>query len=126
MSDILIRGMDMPENCDKCIYSSWSNFYQIYVCNAVKTGTPLLFDGKQIKSVAAKRSGRADNCPIIQIGPHGRLVDADDCKKSIYKYFDFFRGTEFNDLVKGLLFSAHILGDAPTVIPKDKDGKSDA
>jgi hypothetical protein len=76
--------------------------------------------------VVVKRSGMADNCPIIQIKPHGRLIDADDFKKSIYKYFDAFRGTEFNDLVKGLLFAAHILGDAPTVIPEDRDGESDA
>lgn len=126
MSDILIRGMDMPENCDKCIYSSWSNFYQIYVCNAVKTETPILFDGEQIKSVAVKRSGRADNCPIMQIKPHGRLVDADALKESFYRNFDMIFETEFNYLAKGLLFSAHILDDAPTVIPKDEDGESNA
>lgn len=61
---ILIEDMEMPTSCDKCIYSAWSNFYQIYVCNAVRKNEPVLFDGKQTKSTAVARSARADNCPL--------------------------------------------------------------
>ena len=74
---ILIRGMEMPTSCDKCSYSAWSNFYQIYVCNAARKNEPVLFDGKQTKSTAVARSARADNCPLVEIPPLGRLIDAD-------------------------------------------------
>lgn len=55
----------MPNNCDMCFFSAWSNFYQIYVCNAVREKEPVLFDGEQTKSTAVVRSARADNCPLI-------------------------------------------------------------
>ena len=70
-------GMEMPENCDKCIYSGWSNFYQIYVCNAVRKEEPILFDRKQVKSTAVARSGRADNCHLHELPEHGDLIDRD-------------------------------------------------
>lgn len=82
MPDILIRGMEMPENCDKCIYSGWSNFYQIYVCNAVRKEEPILFDRKQVKSTAVARSGRADNCSLHELHPHGDLIDRSKIKFS--------------------------------------------
>lgn len=71
-------NMEMPINCEKCIYSAWSNFYQIYVCNAVRKNEPVLFDGKQTESTAVVRSARADNCPLVPVPPHGRLIDADE------------------------------------------------
>ena len=73
---ILIKGMEMPDSCEKCLYSSWSNYYQIYVCNAIWKDEPVLFNGKQIKSTAIARSGRADNCPLVPVPtPHGDLID---------------------------------------------------
>lgn len=74
---VYIKGMEMPTSCDKCIYSAWSNFYQIYVCDAVRDNEPVLFDGKQTKSTAVVRSARADNCPLFPVPPHGDLIDRD-------------------------------------------------
>lgn len=67
MSGLYIPGMEMPKNCEKCIHSVWSNFYQIYMCNAVRKDEPVLFDRKQVKSTDVLRSGRADNCPLIPV-----------------------------------------------------------
>ena len=75
--NVYIKGMEMPTSCRKCIYSGWSNFYQIYVCNAVRKDEPVLFDHKQIKNTAIVRGGRADNCPLVPVPKHGRLIDAD-------------------------------------------------
>lgn len=71
---VLVKGMKMPKNCEKCLYLSWSNFYQIYVCNAIRHDEPVLFDKKQVKSTATVRSGRADNCPLVSVQPHGRWI----------------------------------------------------
>lgn len=80
--DVYIKGMDMPKNCEKCLYSSWSNFYQIYVCNAIRKNEPVLFDKKQVKSTNTVRSGRADNCPLVPVPPHG-LIDRERILDSI-------------------------------------------
>lgn len=82
---VYIKGMEMPTSCDKCIYSAWSNFYQIYVCNAVRKNEPVLFDGKQTKSTAVS-SARADNCPLVPVPEHGDLIDRDKLEKDIDKY----------------------------------------
>ena len=85
---VYIKGMEMPTSCDKCVYSAWSNFYQIYVCDAVRKNDPVLFDGKQTKSTAVARSARADNCPLVPVPPHGRLIDADALRQSIKESID--------------------------------------
>ena len=48
MADILIRGMSMPEDCGKCV---------------VKYFTPC-YEEKHL-------------CPLTELPPHGRLIDAD-------------------------------------------------
>lgn len=121
MSDILIKGMDMPKNCEKCIYSAWSNFYQIYVCNAVRKNEPVLFDGKQTKSTAVARSARADNCPLVEVPAHGRLIDADAVEKQI----DYVANLDWNIKVGasgGMLAALGIVEDAPTVIEANENG----
>lgn len=86
---VLIKGMEMPKNCDECLYSSWENFYQIYVCNATRKYEPVLFDKKQVKSTNTVRSGRADNCPLVEVStPHGRLIDADALMDTLQELFD--------------------------------------
>ena len=117
---VLIKGMEMPISCDKCIYSAWSNFYQIYVCNAVRKNEPVLFDGKQTKSTACVRSARADNCPLIPVPPHGRLIDA-DALRLLYD-FNGYKPTgdmteeEFDRLMCRLPVIRANIDDAPTII----------
>ena len=62
---VYIKGMEMPDNCEKCIHLSWSNFYQIFTCNVIQKEEPVIFNQKQTNSTAIVRSGRADNCPMI-------------------------------------------------------------
>lgn len=85
---VYIKGMEMPRNCEKCLYSSWSNFYQIYVCNAIRHDEPVLFDKKQVKSTATVRSGRADNCPLVPVQPHGRMIDADALASDLTRFYE--------------------------------------
>ena len=60
---ILIKGMEMPENCDKCRFQSALRLY----CDAM----PYNFCGN------TDDIERPDFCPLIEIPtPHGRLIDA--------------------------------------------------
>lgn len=120
---VYIKGMKMPRNCEKCLYLSWSNFYQIYVCNAVRKNEPVLFDGKQTKSTAVARSARADNCPLIPVPDHGRLIDADALHEEMYA-LEYARENEWLDGIRearGVDVARVALLDAPTIIPADRE-----
>ena len=88
MSDILIRRMEMPKNCKQC-------FYMASGCKANK-----------------HNNGRPQDCPLIAIPPHGRLIDADALKEF---FPDKGEGSwTYNIVVSG------IIRDAPTVIPAEE------
>lgn len=118
MPDILIRGMEMPENCDKCIYSGWSNFYQIYVCNAVRKEEPILFDRKQVKSTAVARSGRADNCHLHELPEHGNLIDREDVIETIERLRDKSGNDE---MAFALNWALRLIREKPVIIPSNKE-----
>ena len=61
---VLIKGMEMPQNCDKCRFQSALRLY----CDAM----PYNFCGN------TDDIERPDWCPLIEVPtPHGRLIDAD-------------------------------------------------
>ena len=57
---ILIKGMEMPQNCDKCRFQSAFKLY----CDAM----PYNFCGN------TDDIERPDWCPLIELPPHGRLI----------------------------------------------------
>ena len=125
MADLLIKGMDMPKNCEKCLYSSWSNFYQIYVCNAIRRDEPVLFDKKQVKSTNTVRSGRADNCPLIPVPPHGRLIDADELAIRVKSQIQSSFCNQHNATLVFAQGLKLFVENAPTVIEASEDGEQD-
>ena len=62
---ILIKGMEMPTNCESCPCKTADAFGGLG-CQA--TGYIPLRKANQ---------GRPDNCPLVPVPPHGRLIDAD-------------------------------------------------
>ena len=74
MSDILIKGMGMPQKCGQC--KLFHAEYPMY-CTAVKG----------YRTVGAPYGmSRPDWCPLVEIPtPHGRLIDADElANKTFY------------------------------------------
>ena len=74
---VLIRGMDMPENCCQC---EWHEYYggDYDWCHACrKTGT-MPIENAEI--------GRAEDCPLVELPPkHGRLIDEDAVIDAIHE-----------------------------------------
>jgi len=72
---IIIKGMEMPTTCCDCklIFfdetRKWEQMTGAYVCQMT---------GKVIWNTR-----RGDDCPLIELPPHGRLIDADEVRKSI-------------------------------------------
>lgn len=62
---ILIKGMEMPTNCSQYPCSDDDSRY----CRAANKYIPML--------------GRPSWCPLVEVPPHGRLIDADALKMSI-------------------------------------------
>ncbi len=65
---VLIRGMEMPTRCGECpcAYSTEGAYWD--TCQAVD-------DKNDIEQFW--KSGRPDWCPLIEIPPHGDLIDRD-------------------------------------------------
>lgn len=63
---ILIQGMEMPKNCGECpfIFSSWGIEYYCHLA------------GSSTSAEYVERE-KMTNCPLIELPPHGRLIDAD-------------------------------------------------
>ena len=65
---VIVKNMEMPKNCRTC---------------------PMLFDGHSYRwcnitgeslGIEETDNGRNEYCPLIELPPHGRLIDADKFK----------------------------------------------
>ena len=108
MSGIYIKGMEMPESCHDCRFCGWSNFWQAYDCYMTKNHALLLFNGEKTNIDTKTRNGRADNCPLIPVPDHGRLIDADALKKDLTKFYD------------GIVTAKRLIDEQPTIIPAEE------
>lgn len=71
---ILIKGMEMPTSCLNCFLSRSG-------CRAVLKRMRAMEAGTWIPA-----NYRHDDCPLVPVPPHGRLIDADALEKDIDKY----------------------------------------
>ena len=89
MSGVYIKGMEMPKNCAECPVNM----------NICHRGYEYLLEHTELYD------RRADDCPLIPVPDHGRLIDADALVmdngiKEIPEYYE-------------------VVCDAPTIIPAD-------
>lgn len=106
---VLIKGMEMPNNCENC-----PAFEEVFDEKCRITG----------KSVNPHWScllqndvyPRPDWCPLIEVPDgHGRLIDANALFEEIYKAWDITAdASDCNVLMQ-------LINDAPTIIPADKE-----
>jgi hypothetical protein len=72
---IIVKDMKMPENCDVCMFSDWSNLNQTASCK-LNYYEPCF--AKFSNEYISKRAGF---CPLVALpNKHGRLIDADAFK----------------------------------------------
>lgn len=105
---IYIKGMEMPKNCCQCPVN-------MEVC---KRGYKYLLAHPELYD------NRADDCPIIEIPPHGRLIDADALKAQWLEAEKRIGADEVIPLplrdyiTDGCVYD---LDNAPTIIEGDKE-----
>ncbi len=60
---VLIKGMEMPKNCHSC---------PMCLMRFCQAG-----DRELSKQETRPNAKRPEDCPLVEIPPHGRLIDAD-------------------------------------------------
>ena len=100
---ILIKGMNMPKGCDECTCNSG-----IY-CNAM----PIAFCGY------TEDEDRPEWCPLVEVPPHGRLIDADALKEEGADiHMDYVCDGYVEDTTWG--YSDDLLDSQPTIIEAEE------
>jgi hypothetical protein len=73
MSDVVIRNMKMPKSCESCPLSIEDSLGENFFC-ARQIGVRF--------SIELSRQ-RQETCPLAELPPHGRLIDADKLKQAL-------------------------------------------
>ena len=109
---ILIHDMEMPTSCDKCRFcvNGFTDDAPMYEC-AVQSYENV---SVLVESGGKPFDFRPDWCPLIELPPHGRLIDI----KSV-EYGKFTTvGNEYQRWWNGALES--VIDNAPTVIEAER------
>ena len=114
---VLIKGMEMPKNCNECKFGTWSNLHQTASCK-LHDYAPCFADHSMEYT-----DKRADFCPLVEIPePHGDLIDRDALNIGEYEREDDDTGT-LEISLGGLLDLYHKVKDATTII--EAEGSED-
>lgn len=105
---IYIKGMEMPKDCMECPLETdygTCGYYSLYV----EAGH---------ESDCEKRR---DDCPLIELPPHGRLIDA-DALRYLYEPWENEKelGIDIDKCVVNMAVVRANIDDAPTIIPAEE------
>ena len=106
MSSVLVKGMKMPENCNKCpmesleLYDSRFGFANgFYKC---------AFLNQSVEDVMYH--GRLSDCPLVELpDKHGRLVDAGECAEYFWEHLDD----------NGMAGAMNAINEMPTIVESE-------
>lgn len=102
---VLINGMEMPKNCGECLLAKLSQTGESLICNYM------------LSRVSWEE--RPFDCPLIEVPPHGRLIDAD----ALEVHDGWLRDSKYFSQDSGhthitFVYSNDIC-NAPTIIPEE-------
>lgn len=111
---ILVKGIDVPKNCDECPIQHKHWGYEVKLCpySTVDNGTDLY----------QPIDYRMEDCPIYEVPtPHGRLIDADELREKMIKEADTYIPYVQERERRGYHNCELLVDDAPTVIEREED-----
>ena len=104
---VYIKGMDMPKSCIKC---KLCVSYKCVPTGEIRWSDEFDYDSK-----------RFENCPLVPVPPHRRLIDA-DALMGVIRAHDYPLKAHFNSTDNGM-FTIGIqqaVDEAPTIIPAEE------
>lgn len=99
---VIVRNMEMPTSCADCPIGD-------SLCCSLMPGVPALW---KEYTLAIRTNRRHEDCPLVPVPPHGRLIDADALLDDL-----LFPSKQFEQGMRELI------GDAPTIIPAEETNK---
>lgn len=102
---VLIKGMKMPKCCEICPFN-----YDYFRCNALGEK----FDDKEEINFEMQR---LSDCPLVEIPPHGNLIDKDKLVNALFDLLD-----DSDKPVHDMLLEVET---APTVIESEEQDHGD-
>ena len=114
MTDILIR-MEMPKSCFECpLFSNYD------ACEGHECGCGLLGGIGYEEDISEDR--RRDDCPLVELPPHGDLIDRDALKHKFCTHCDGYEH-DTGACVDGDqdCMDAKIIMTAPVIVPSNKE-----
>lgn len=100
---VLIRGMKMPEDCPVCPLAHWNKLDRFTGCELIKR----YFDKEDMET-----RGRPSFCPLIEIHPHGRLIDALEINEVKWVHPDTAWQMGWNSAIDSILENAQTIIEA--------------
>ena len=100
MSGVYIKGMEMQTNCYECPVNKYDGF-GYFTCGITNSECDWL--------------KLPNDCPLIPVPDHGRLIDAD----ALMLRVDIHGTNNFGMLDEDI---REFINNAPTIIPADKEG----
>ena len=108
---VYIKGMEMPKSCHECPLVD-----TLMTCPCMK------MPGKDFWDSVLLEFARHEDCPLINVPDHGRLIDADALIDKIAENMDKARKADNYDWWDKCTGAWDFIMPAPTIIPADKDG----
>lgn len=106
---VLIKGMKMPKNCTICRFC---------VPEAdPENGEMCMATGKYVPPCSTERR---DDCPLVEVPPHGRLIDGDNVIKLLREQLTGDRDTVYEYYDDGLEMAISELSIIPTIIEAEE------
>lgn len=102
---VLIKGMEMPKSCFDCTMESVCNRWALHDAEWQKTN-------------------RDEDCPLVPVPEHGRLIDADTLTKMCQE----MQSIEWNNKASPYSWAYAYesfesdIDNAPTIIPASEEG----
>ena len=108
MSDVLVKGMRMPENCAEC---QWE-------IRRLPIGEHLCICSRTHENIPDIYGKRPEACPLVELPPYGRLIDSDAEIKAWEQTKIALRecNQERTFAFKEACIAIKVLSDAPTVL----------
>ncbi|MBR3262827.1 MAG: hypothetical protein IKF93_06915 [Lachnospiraceae bacterium] len=112
---VLIKGMEMPKSCFYCPFRRKINPDDIQ-CLVTRDVFEETFAG----TIEMRKRGF---CPLIEMPPHGRLIDAKYVRDKIIQKW-MYKADDSHMYKRGMEDAYEVIRNAPTIIPADKDGET--
>lgn len=103
---ILIKGMQMPKNCGECPIE------QLYGRDCETAKCPIT---KNLDSAYRVSQARMFGCPLVELPPHGRLIDAD----ALNELIDSGDDIDFSEVLETKYAIMQMVREQETIIEAD-------